>query len=38
MVIDNACVSSCPAASATRTVNVDVPAGTSGVPEIMPVI
>jgi hypothetical protein len=37
VVIDSACVSSCPAASATRTVNDDVPAGTIGVPEITPV-
>jgi hypothetical protein len=38
IVIDSACVSNCPAASATRTVNDDVPAGTVGVPEITPVV
>jgi hypothetical protein len=37
MVIDSACMSSCPAASATRTVNDEMPAGTIGVPEITPV-
>ena len=37
ILIDRGCVSDCPAASGTRTVKFDVPAGTIGVPEIMPV-
>ena len=38
ILIESACVSFCPPASATRTVNVDVPAGAIGVPEITPVV
>ena len=37
IVIDSACVSDCPLASATRTVNDEVPA-VVGVPEIAPVV
>ena len=38
ILIESACVSFCPPASATRTVNVDVAAGAIGVPEITPVV
>ena len=38
IVIDRGCVSYCPPASATLTVNDDVPAGIVGVPEITPVV
>jgi hypothetical protein len=37
MRIERACVSACPAVSATRMVNDDVP-GAVGVPDIAPVV